>query len=188
MKLSAIHLNLILEKWMQRSPRNLLLLLKGRLAWKSKLPFRFHVQIRFNSDNWHLSPDGKHALDLYIYLYEGRTTEKEKFTVQCSFRKDPSLQQLLTFKKPANSKGVFKCLSGCTLCKTLHDLKLKSGKILKANARFECTSRNLVYAMICNGCGELYIGETGDTLRNRFACHRSQMALDTKHLSRQTHM
>ena len=58
------------------------------------------------------------------------------------------------------------------------DLKLKSGKILKANARSECTSRNLVYAMICNGYGELYIGETGDTLRNRFACHRSQMALD----------
>ena len=112
---------------------------------------------------------------------ERRTTEKEKFTVQCSFRKSTSLQQLLTFKKPANSKGVFKCLSGCTLCKTLHegpDLKLKSGKILKANARFECTSRNLVYTMICNGCGELYIGETGDTLRNRFACHRSQMALD----------
>ena len=128
-----------------------------------------------------VSHPGNQLESLLERFNEGRTTEKEKFTVQSSFRKNPSLQQLLTFKKPDNSKGVFKFLSGCTLCKTLHegpDLKLKSGKILKANARFECTSRNLVYAMICNGCGELYIGETGDTLRNRFACHRSQMALD----------
>ena len=27
---------------------------------------------------------------------------------------------------------------------------LNSEEILKANARFECTSRNVVYAMICN--------------------------------------
>ena len=64
-----------------------------------------------------VSHPGNQLDSLLERFNEGRTTEKEKFTVQCSFRKNPSLQQLITFKKPANSKGVFKCLSGCTLCK-----------------------------------------------------------------------
>ena len=32
--------------------------------------------------------------------------------------------------------------------------------------------------MICLGCKEFYVGETGDTLRNRFTVHRQQMALE----------
>lgn len=111
-----------------------------------------------------------------------KTEEEERFKIEYSFRKSPSLKQLLTFKKPDKDLGVFKCLGGCKLCnENMHagrTLTLKTGVVLTANARFECTTRNVVYVMICMGCKEFYVGETGDTLRNRFTVHRQQMALD----------
>jgi hypothetical protein len=30
-----------------------------------------------------------------------------------------------------------------------------------------CISRNLIYILLCNGCQEIYVGETGDLLRTR---------------------
>ena len=102
-----------------------------------------------------------------------KVEEKERFKIEYSFRKSPSLKQLLTLKKSENSLGVSKCLGGCKLCNenihTGRTLTLKTGAKLTANARFECTSRNVVYVMICLGCKEFYVGETGDTLRNRFS-------------------
>ena len=38
-----------------------------------------------------------------------------------------------------------------------------------------CTSSNLIYVIICAGCGENYIGQTGDTLRHRMTVHRQQI-------------
>ena len=31
----------------------------------------------------------------------------------------------------------------------------------------DCDSRNLIYCIVCRGCGEKYIGQTGDVIRNR---------------------
>ena len=86
------------------------------------------------------------------------------------------------FKKLPGSRGVFKCQNNCTLCsKNIFPgefLTLKNGINLIPNARFECTSRNLVYVIVCRGCNEFYIGETGDMLKNRFTVHRQHMSLD----------
>ena len=38
-----------------------------------------------------------------------------------------------------------------------------------------CTSTNLVYVITCAGCGQNYIGETGDVLRNRVTVHKQQI-------------
>lgn len=38
-----------------------------------------------------------------------------------------------------------------------------------------CTSSNLIYVIRCAGCGENYIGQTGDTLRHRMTVHRQQI-------------
>ena len=111
-----------------------------------------------------------------------RTNEKEKLNINYSFRKNPSLRQSLMFKKLPGSRGVFKCQNNCTLCsKNIFPgefLTLKNGINLIPNARFECTSRNLVYVIVCRGCNEFYIGETGDMLKNRFTVHRQHMSLD----------
>ena len=41
----------------------------------------------------------------------------------------------------------------------------------------DCSVRDFIYVISCNGCGEKYIGESGDTLRHRAALHRNHIAL-----------
>ena len=80
--------------------------------------------------------------------------------------------------KRCNPTGVSNCKDRCILCREyLHiggSVYLKNGQELKPNEWFECTSRNLLYTAICSGCGECYVGETGDQLNNRFTTHRQQ--------------
>ena len=38
-----------------------------------------------------------------------------------------------------------------------------------------CDIKNVVYIMICRGCGEEYIGETGNLLRQRVTVHNQQI-------------
>ena len=38
-----------------------------------------------------------------------------------------------------------------------------------------CSSKNLLYVIKCEGCGEDYIGETGNELRKRMTVHRQQI-------------
>ena len=44
----------------------------------------------------------------------------------------------------------------------------------------DCEVRDFIYVIICNGCNENYIGESGDSLRNRAAVHRNQILLKHK--------
>ena len=38
-----------------------------------------------------------------------------------------------------------------------------------------CTVQNVLYVLVCNGCKEFYIGQTGDKLRNRRTVHDQQI-------------
>ena len=82
------------------------------------------------------------------------------------------------FRKDKSKYRVRKCTKKCILCREYllegNSVQLKNGFTIKINANFECSSRNLVYVAICNGCNEFYIGETGDKLSNRFSTHRAQ--------------
>ena len=86
------------------------------------------------------------------------------------------------FKKSPHNFGVFKCSDNCTLCiNNLFagpELVLKTGVIVRPNARFECTTRNILYLIVCLGCLEYYLGQTGDETRNRFTVHRQHMKLE----------
>ena len=107
----------------------------------------------YDANTKHPASNFKHMIDDFNMT---RTCEKERLEINYSFRKSPSLKQLLMFRKSPGSKGVFKCLDGCTLCNEhLHEgdeIILKTGVHVKANSRFECTSRNVVYLIICLGC------------------------------------
>ena len=39
----------------------------------------------------------------------------------------------------------------------------------------DCTVKNVIYVLVCNGCKEFYIGQTGDKLRNRKTVHIQQV-------------
>ena len=114
------------------------------------------------------------AVDIYN---SSQQDENKKLKIRTSHRKGSSLKDLLMFKR-CNPTGVSNCRDRCILCREyLHlggDFSLKNGKELKPNEWFECTSRNLLYTARCSGCGECYVGETGDQLNNRFTTHRQQ--------------
>ena len=38
-----------------------------------------------------------------------------------------------------------------------------------------CATKNIIYTLICTGCDEFYIGETGNTLRTRTRVHKQQI-------------
>ena len=38
-----------------------------------------------------------------------------------------------------------------------------------------CLSKNVIYAIICRGCEEIYIGSTVNELRRRMTVHRQQI-------------
>ena len=51
----------------------------------------------------------------------------------------------------------------------------KNVTILKRNHKMTCKSRDLIYILICHGCGEEYVGETGTQLNLRTNLHRNQI-------------
>ena len=48
-------------------------------------------------------------------------------------------------------------------------------KLFQIKTDMDCSSQNLIYALICGNCKKTYIGETGDVLRNRVRVHRQQI-------------
>lgn len=45
--------------------------------------------------------------------------------------------------------------------------------IVKSN--MTCATKNVIYCITCEGCGQHYIGETGSTLRTRIRIHRQHI-------------
>ncbi|XP_062612905.1 uncharacterized protein LOC134274656 [Saccostrea cucullata] len=48
-------------------------------------------------------------------------------------------------------------------------------KDFKVNANMSCDSKNVIYCITCEGCGQFYIGETGTTLRTRIRIHKQHI-------------
>ena len=106
------------------------------------------------------------------------TSPTDKVTIKSSYRKSPSLKDLLMFRSSGTGNSVNKCMKGCKLYENyLHlgdRLHLKDERILIPNEIFDCLSRDLLYIAVCEGCGEFYLGETGDQISSRFTVHRQQ--------------
>lgn len=102
-----------------------------------------------------------------------------------SRRQPNSLKQMLvksryTSDNPNSpSPMVKKCgRSNCGTCEYLLEgssVVFKNGFQFNIKYNMTCATSNLIYVLICNGCGEQYIGETGRTLRNRVALHKNQI-------------
>ncbi|GFR78313.1 hypothetical protein ElyMa_003991800 [Elysia marginata] len=75
---------------------------------------------------------------------------------------------------PSYNPGTRPCnRPGCKTCPFVsrsHEVHAPNG-VFKAEGSFTCSSRNLIYAIICKRCGMVYIGETGRTLADRFSEH-----------------
>ena len=98
-----------------------------------------------------------------------------------SNRQLPNLKRILIKSKFNDSNtppAVSKCLDPrCGLCdyiiegSTFHF----KHKIFYIKESMDCNVQNVIYVLLCNGCKEFYIGQTGDKLRNRRTVHEQQM-------------
>lgn len=100
--------------------------------------------------------------------------------VVTAYKNDKSLRETLVRARiaPDDTSGIpgsFPCgrprcntcdyISACTtVVGPLHTFSIKQS--------FTCTERGVVYCIMCQKCGELYIGETGRRLADRFTEHR----------------
>jgi len=98
-------------------------------------------------------------------------------------RQPANLKRILTranFRNNDQVLSVKKCnKTRCVLCPNVIEgesfmFKGCSGKFYP-NANMTCDTQNVIYVIVCPGCGEIYIGETKNPLKTRFALHRSHI-------------
>ena len=84
------------------------------------------------------------------------------------------------FNESRTSAKVTRCNEPrCGLCKHL----IEGSTITLQNKTFhvkedmDCAVQTVLYVLICNGCKEFYIGQTGDKLRNRRTVHDQQIRI-----------
>lgn len=103
-----------------------------------------------------------------------------------AYRKDKNLKDLLVRARIPGSieiGGTSKCnRSRCLTCHHVNSDKTVVGPkgIFNVNSNFTCTSAGVVYCIVCNRCGELYVGETGRRLADRFTEHRRDVLKKSK--------
>lgn len=100
-----------------------------------------------------------------------------------SKRQSPSLKSILSRACFTSNVKEPPIITKCNKprCATCPYMKLGSEFLFKNGSKFTvktsmtCVSSNLIYVITCAGCGENYIGQTGDTLRHRMTVHRQQI-------------
>ena len=98
-------------------------------------------------------------------------------------RQPYSLKRLLTKAKFTSNNAALKVTkcnrSNCGLCILLlegHTFTFKCGKKnFNTHGNMSCDVKNVIYVMKCRGCGEEYIGETGNLLRQRVTIYNQKI-------------
>ena len=105
-------------------------------------------------------------------------------------RRDRSLRDILVHtsdRSQTEVPGTFACRHPrCRTClyttSNVHVCGPKSSAIIRD--RFTCKSENVVYCISCRRYPQLYIGETGRTLRERFGEHLRNVQKNTAGLAK----
>ncbi|CAC5388550.1 unnamed protein product [Mytilus coruscus] len=133
-----------------------------------KIPF----VITHNPRNFKFIPVAKANLSIL-----GQDEKMRRFinseTLLQSKRQPQNLKRLLTRARFDQKRtfSVSKCRdSRCGACPYIHVGKrmyIPNGVSLFTNEDITCKSENLIYCIKCNGCQEIYIGQTGNTAVDR---------------------
>ena len=131
----------------------------------------------FNPNNPNLFPKTKTLL-----IHSSGPTMKEinsRFTLINSKKQPKNLKKILTRAKLQNetTHGVTKCNKPrCGTCPLILETKSVTfnknpSEPFQIRGNLNCLSKNVVYVIICPGCGFQYIGQTSN-LRNRVTLHK----------------
>ena len=133
------------------------------------------------------------SLAIYSYIplkaiqyYINSTRCKDVFnntTFVNSKRQNQALKSILVRASFQNSKlhkpTISKCgKSRCGCCNNnleQSSLYFQNADKFEIKTNMNCSSQNLIYALICGNCKKTYIGETGGVLRYRVRVHRQQI-------------
>ena len=109
------------------------------------------------------------------------------FEKRCQELNNNNLRKMLMPSKPTlkphepeqdqETEGCFKCTKICNICKE-HLNQTTTFSSVKTRKTFirTCSSNNIIYLIDCAKCGSVqYVGETGNSLQNRFHHHRSDI-------------
>jgi len=98
-----------------------------------------------------------------------------------AFRKCKNIQQHIV-KNDINSKSqrdttetTNQCNKTCKTCKLLSKesiIKSTTNHTFELKTKIQCNAKNIVYAAKCKQHNTIYVGQTGEELRNRFNKHR----------------
>lgn len=95
------------------------------------------------------------------------------------FLRKVSIDTLKTLHPSTNAAIRPPCSNKCTLCGTYfnphYDLIRPGEPPIPAPKDLNCNSNNVVYAISCNFCQKLYIGQTSRSLRHRIIEHKSNI-------------
>ena len=98
-----------------------------------------------------------------------------------SKRQPPNLERMLcnTEYIDEDQLGVKKCGKNCVCCPYLLETKTYKFKYepkpFNIKSPFTCTSSNVIYAIICSGCNEEYIGQTRRALKERLTLYKQHI-------------
>lgn len=133
-----------------------------------------------NPNNKNLMPYIRDGMNILQHDPSLNTIFESKRLIN-SKRQAKNLQRYLCHNYTTQQKGkVEKCgESRCGTCKFLKEGEFISFKNQRTafyvKMDMGCTSRNVVYTIICGGCGEEYIGQTSTSLRTRVTIHNQQL-------------
>ena len=90
-------------------------------------------------------------------------------------------------KRLISLAGTFKCARArCKTCPFICNVEKLSGpkRSIKITDHFTCTATNFIYCITCTLCKQLYTGETGRRLGDRFREHLCDVDKDDKNASK----
>ena len=97
-------------------------------------------------------------------------------------RHAPNLERVLCKSKFMSVEKFFRvnscgknCVCSPYLLKACSYLFKRVNKVFFLKKNFNCESRNLIYAVICQGSQEEYIGETGCLVKERISVYRQHI-------------
>lgn len=135
----------------------------------------------FNPNNPKVFPIIKQSFNNFKYSKTLENVFRNKTLIH-STRQAPNLERILCKSKFVSEKQTYrtsKCGKSCYCCPyLLESSKYKFKKSLKEfeiKTNFNCETANLIYVIICSGCSEEYIGETGCTLKERLNIYRQHI-------------
>ena len=147
-----------------------------RYSTKITISFAQDFQIHFT---YH--PNNLRVKDIILKNFKLLQSDPDTATIfekppLVSFKRDKSLRNSLVKGSLSTElePGTFKCSrKRCNTCPYITNTVSISGpkNSTQITDHFDCTSRNVIYCIRCTACNQLYIGETGRRLGDRFREH-----------------